>query len=62
MIVVFDRLWSIDTLDLIFSAYLDDLGYLPTFYFVLKHFTFDTFMLPILPEFDHYLLLSHILP
>ena len=44
---------------LVFSAYSDDLGYLPTFHFVLIHFTFNTFMLSILPELDHYLLLSH---
>ena len=50
---------AIDTLGLIFSAYLDDLGYLPTFHFILKHFTLDTFMLSILPELDYYLLLSH---
>ena len=50
---------AIDTLGLIFSAYLDDLGYLPTFHFILGHFTFDTFMLSILPELDHYLFLSH---
>ena len=50
---------AIDTLGLVFSAYLDDLGYLPTFRFVLRHFTLDTFMLSILPELDHYLLLSH---
>ena len=46
---------AIDTLGLIFLAYLDDLGYLPTFHFVLRHFTLDTFMLSILPELDHYL-------
>ena len=39
---------AIDTLGLVFSTYLDDLGYLPTFHFVLKHFTFDTFVLSIL--------------
>ena len=50
---------DIDTLGLVFSAYLDDLGYLPIFYFVLKHFTIDTFMLSILLEPDHHLLLSH---
>ena len=50
---------AIDTLGLAFSAYLDDLGYLHTFNFVLRHFTLDTFMPSILPEFDHYLLLSH---
>ena len=50
---------AIDTLGLVFSVYLDDLGYLPTFYFILKHFTFDTFMLSILLELDHYFLLSH---
>ena len=50
---------AIDTLGLIFSAYLDDLGYLPIFYFVLKHFTIDTFMFSILLEPDQYLLLSH---
>ena len=40
---------AIDTLGLVFSAYLDDLGYLPIFHFVLKYFTFDTFVLSILP-------------
>ena len=50
---------GIDTLGLVFSAYLDDLGYLLTFHFVLKHFTLATFMLSILPELDYYLLLSH---
>ena len=50
---------AINTLGLVFSAYLDDLGYLPTFHFVLRHFTLDTFMLSILPELDHHILLSH---
>ena len=50
---------AIDTLGLAFSAYLDDLRYLHIFNFVLKHFTLDTFMSSILPELDHYLLLSH---
>ena len=59
MITVFDGLWSYWHLGFSFSAYLDDLGYLPTFHFVLKYFTLDTFMLYILPELDHYLLLSH---
>ena len=38
----------IDTSGLVFSAYLDDLGYLPTFHFILRHFThgyFHTFYL-----------------
>ena len=46
---------AIDTLGLVFTAYLDDLGYLPTFHFVLRHFTLDPFMLSILLELDHYL-------
>ena len=50
---------AINTLGLVFLAYLDDLGYLPTFQFVLKHFTLDTFMFSILQELDHYLILSH---
>ena len=49
---------AIDTLGLVFLAYLDDLRYLSTFHFVLRHFTLDTFMLSILLEFDHYFLLS----
>ena len=48
---------AIDTLGLVFSAYLDDLEYLHTFQFVLRHFTLDIFMLSILPELDHHLLL-----
>ena len=50
---------AIDTLGLVFLVYLDDLGYLLTFHFILRHFTLDTFMLSILPELDYYLLLSH---
>ena len=50
---------AIDTLGLVFSTYLDDIGYLPTFHFILKHFTFDAFTLSILPELDHYILLFH---
>ena len=49
---------AIDTLGLVFSAYLDDLEYLHTFHFVLKHFTIDTSMPSILLEPYHYLLLS----
>ena len=49
---------AIDALGLAFSTYLDNLGYLPTFHFILRHFTLDTFILSILPEPDHYLLLS----
>ena len=59
MISAFDRSWAIDTLGLVFSTYLDDLRYLPIFHFVLRHFTLDIFMLSILPNLDHYLLLSH---
>ena len=50
---------AIDTLGLVFSAYLDDLGYLPAFHFTPKHSTLDTFMFPTLPEPDHHLLLSY---
>ena len=50
---------AIDTLGSVFSAYLDDLGYLHTFHFILRHFTFDTFMPSILLEPDHHILLSH---
>ena len=50
---------AIDTLGSVFSVCLDDLGYLPNFHFIVKHFTFDAFTLSILPELDHYLLLSH---
>ena len=50
---------AIDTLGLVFSACLDDFGCLPTFHFLLKHFTFDTFVFSILLELDHYILLSH---
>ena len=50
---------AIDILDLVFSAYLDDFLYLPTFHFVLRHFTLDTFMLSTLPEPNHYLFLAH---
>ena len=50
---------AIDTLGLVFSTYLDDLRYLHTFHFILRHFTLDTFMPSILPELDHYFLLSY---
>ena len=50
---------AIETLGLVFSAYLNDLSYLHTFQLVLRHSTLDTFMLSILPKLDHYLLLSH---
>ena len=50
---------ALDTSGLVFSAYLDDLGYLSTFHFVLRHFTLDTFMLSTLPEPNHYLFLAH---
>ena len=50
---------AIDTLSLVFSAYLDDLGYLHTFHFVLRHFTLDTLMPSIIPEPDHHFLLSY---
>ena len=33
----------IDTSGLVFSAYLDDLEYLPTFHFILRHFTHGYF-------------------
>ena len=49
---------AIDTSGLVFSAYLDDLGYLHTFHLVLRHFTLDTFMFSILPESDHHFLSS----
>ena len=46
----------IDTLGLVFSAYLDDLQYLPIFHFILKHSTCDIFILiSILPKSDHFL-------
>ena len=51
---------AIDALGLVFSAYLGDLRYLPTFHFMLKHFTLDTFTPSIVPEPDHHLLLSYI--
>ena len=50
---------AIDALGLVFSAYLDDLGYLHTFHFVLRYFTLDTLMASIMPEHDHHLLLSY---
>ena len=50
---------ALDTSGLVFSTYSDDLGYLSTFHFILKHFTLDTFVLSILPEPDHHLLLSY---
>ena len=50
---------AINTLGLVFSAYLDDLRYLHTFHFVLRHFTLDTFTSSIIPEPDHHLLLSY---
>ena len=50
---------AIDTLDSVFSLYLDDLRYLLIFNFILRHFTLDTFMLSILQEPNHYLLLAH---
>ena len=40
---------AIDALGLAFSTYLDNLGYLPTFHFILRHFTLVTFILLILP-------------
>ena len=49
----------IDTLDSVFSLYLDDLRYLLIFNFILGYFTLDTFMLSILQEPNHYLLLAH---
>ena len=52
---------AIDTLDSVFSLYLDDLRYLLIFNFILRHFTLDTFMLSILQEPNHYLLLAHTL-
>ena len=54
---------AIDTLGLVFSTYLDDLKYLPSFHFVLRHFTLDTFVFSILLELDHYLFfIPHISP
>ena len=34
-------------------------NHIPTFYFVLRHVSINTFMISILPKPDHYLLLSH---
>ena len=50
---------AIDTLGLVFLAYLDDLRYLHTFHFTLKHFTLDVLMPSITPEPDHHLILSY---
>ena len=50
---------AIDSLGLVFSAYLDDLGYLHTFHLVLRHLTLDAFMPSIILEPDHHLLLSY---
>ena len=50
---------AIDASGLVFSAYLDDLGYLHTFHLVLRHLTLDTFMPSIILEPDHHLLLSY---
>ena len=50
---------AIDTLGSVFSAYLDDFRYWHTFHFVFRYFTLDTFMLSIIPEPDHHLLLSY---
>ena len=44
-----------DTLGLVSSGYLDDLGYLPPLHFTPRHSTLDTFMfISILLEFDRY--------
>ena len=51
---------AIDTLGLVFLAYLDDLRYLHTFHFTLRHFTLDALMPSIIPEPDHHLILFYI--
>ena len=35
---------AVDTLGSVFSAYLDDLRYLPTFHFILRHYTLDHYL------------------
>ena len=50
---------AIDALGLVFSAYLGDLSYSPTFHFILRHFTLDILMPSIIPEPDHHLILSY---
>ena len=50
---------AIDTSSLASSAYLDDLRYLHTSHFILRRFTMDIFIPSIIPEPDHYLILSY---
>ena len=50
---------AIGALGLVFSAYLGDLRYSPTFHFILRHFTLDILMPPTIPELDHHLILSY---
>ena len=50
---------ALDTSGLVFLAYLDDLRYLHTFHFVLRHFTLDMLMSSIILEPDHHLILSY---